>query len=226
MELPKIAGAHARSVDKGAVIYRSGLYHISGVAAVASCILLLAALIDLIVTYLQPGMAHGMLSLFGDNWLVTIFEMHAGIQSGQLYVFNLLDIVIMVLVGMSLIGLYAALVKSSKILSLLALAQPFLGMIIFTLTGNAGRSAVMGSVLVISLAMLRSSTFGKAIAYTGILASVLLLVGDLAAGGARSGSIAALTGLGYVLLMVWLLQVGLELYRRGSTVAGEKADSS
>jgi len=41
---------------------------------------------------------------------------------------------------------------------------------------------VMGAVLVISAVMLRSDIFSRSTAYMGILAAVLLLVGDLSAG--------------------------------------------
>jgi len=186
----------------------------------------MAAFIDFIIASLQPGTTGGLLSLFGNNWLVTLFKLHAGVsgaQPGQLYVFNLLDTAIMALVAATFLGLYVALMRTSKIWSLIALVQPFLGMAIFIMTGSAGRSAVMGSVLVISLVMLRSNTFDKATAYTGILASAFLLVGDLGIDIARSSFIAVLVGAGYVLLMVWLFLVARKLIRRGRGIAIEEA---
>ena len=55
-------------------------------------------------------------------------------------------------------------------------------MALFLVTRNTGRSAAMGAALVISLVMLRSRIFARAIAYLGIVATMLLLVGDFSAG--------------------------------------------
>jgi len=194
------------------------LYKVSGVAAFAAGILLLAALVDFVATSLQPGSTNGWFSLLGDNWLVTLFKLHAGVsgaQPGQLYTFNFLDIAIMALVAVMFLGIYAALMKASRFWSLIAMAQPFLGMAIFIMTGAAGRSAIMGSVLVISLVMLRSNAFDRATAYTGLLASVFLLAGDFGISFARSGAVAILAGTGYVLLIAWLFRISLTLFRRG-----------
>jgi hypothetical protein len=66
----------------------------------------------------------------------------------------------------------------------------------------AGRSAVMIAGIVISIVMLRNDDFSKRIAYTGILASALLLVGDFTAGVVQSNIIAMLLATGYVLMMI------------------------
>jgi hypothetical protein len=193
----------------------SCLYKASGAAALVAGALFLAAFIEFITTSLQPGTAYDWLSLFGNNWLVTLFKLHAGdsgVRPGQLYVFNPLDICIMALVALMFLGLYVALKRTSKIWSLIALAQPFLGMAIFIMTGNAGRSAIMGSVLVISLVMLRNKIFGKASAYIGVLASVFLLIGDLSADIARSSAVAILIGVGYLFLVVWLFMAARKLF--------------
>lgn len=140
------------------------LYKVSGAAALIAGALVLIAGIDLITTGLQPSTINGWLSLFGNNWLVLLFKLHAGVsgvQLDQLYVLNLLDIVIMVLVATMFLGLYAALRRASKIWSIIALVQPFLGIVIFIATKTAGRSAVMGAVLVISFVMLRRNTFSN-----------------------------------------------------------------
>jgi hypothetical protein len=198
---------------------RRWLYVASGAAALAAGALFLAAFIEFTIESLLPGTTVGWLSPVGNNWLVMLFKLHAGVsgaQQGQLYVFSLLDISIMAFIAITFLGLYAALMKASKIWSMVALVQPFLGMVIFIVTESAGRSAVMSSVLVISLVMLRDNTFGKATAYTGILASVLLLIGDIGLSIARSGAIAALVGVGYVLLVIWLFMVSQNLLRRGT----------
>jgi hypothetical protein len=201
------------------------LYKVGGAAALIVGVLVLIAGIDLIITGLQPSTLYSWLSLFGNNWLILLFTLHAGVngvQLDRLYVLNLLDIVIMVLVATLFLGLYVALRRASKIWSIIALAQPFLGIVIFIATNSAGRSAVMGAVLVISFVMLRSDTFSNATAYVGILASVLLLVGDVSVSIARSSTIAILVAIGYVLLIVWFFLVGRRLFQLGRGVSKEE----
>lgn len=196
-----------------------GLYVVSGAAALLAGVLTFIGGIYLITTGLQSSTINSWLSLAGNNWLVVLFQLHAGIngvQLNQLYMLNLLDIGIMLLVAITFLGLYAAVRSASKIWSIIALVQPFLGLVIFIATLSAGRSAVMGAVLVISLVMLlRSTPFSNAVAYAGIPASVLLLVGDLSASIALSSIIAVFIGIGYVLLIIWLVLVGQQLIQLG-----------
>jgi hypothetical protein len=73
----------------------------------------------------------------------------------------------------------------------------------------------MGAGLIISLVMLRNNIFNKVIAYMGILASLLLLAGDFSVGIPNSNIIAALFGIGYVLMMTWFFLVGWRLLQLG-----------
>ncbi len=190
------------------------LYKVSGAAALITGVLFLIAGINLIAAGLEPSTINGWSSLFGNNWLLLLFSLHAGIsgvQPDQLYVLNPFDVVIMVLVATTFLGLYTALRRTSKIWSFIALVQPFLGIVILIATNAAGRSAVMGAVLVISFVMLRSTTFGNATPYAGILASVLLLAGDISVGIARSSIMAVLIAVGYVLLIAWFFLIARRL---------------
>jgi len=205
------------------------LYKVGGAAALITGVLFLIAVIDFIITGFQPGIINGWLSLLQNNWLVVIFKLHAGfngVQPDLLYVLNLLDIAIMALVGTMYLGLYAALGRTSKVWSIIALAQPFLGIVIFIATNTAGRCGVMGASLVISFVMLRSSIFGKETAYMGILASALLLVGDFSVGITHSNIIAILTGIGYMLLTTWFFLVGRRLFRLGQSASTGISDNT
>ena len=205
------------------------LYKAGGTAALITGVLFLIAIIDLINTGFQPGTINGWLSLFQNNWLIVIFKLHAGfngVQPDLLYVLNLLDIVIMALVGTMYLGLYAALRRTSKVWSIIALVQPFLGIVIFIATKTAGRSGVMGAGLVISFVMLRSSIFGKETAYMGILASALLLVGDFSVSITHSNIVAILTGIGYMLLTTWFFLVGRRLFRLGQSASTGISDNT
>jgi hypothetical protein len=195
------------------------LYKVSSAAALIAGGLFLFAVIDLITAVLQPGTLNGWLSLFQNNWLVVLFKLNAGfngVQFDLLYGLNPLDAAIMALAATMYLGLYAALGRTSKIWSIIALVQPFLGIVIFIATKTAGRSTVMGAGLVISFVMLPSNIFGKAIAFVGILASALLLVGDFSTtANSHSNIIAILMGIGYVLLMTWFFLIARRLFQLG-----------
>ena len=192
------------------------LYKLSGTPALMAGVLFLIPVIDLIIAGLQPGAVNGWLALFQDNWLVVIFKLQAGFKgvgSSQLHELNLLDIAIMALVGTIYIGLYAALRRTSKLWSLIALVQPFLGIALFIATKSTGRSGIMGAALVISIVMLRSNIFNKNIAYSGILSSILLLFGDFSVGITHSDIIAFLIGFGYVLFTIWFFLIAQRLFQ-------------
>jgi hypothetical protein len=190
------------------------LQRIGGQAALMAAAVFGIAVIDLAAGALRPGGGQTWLSPLQNNWLVILFKLHArfrDIQPDALYRLNLLDLSILALVCIAHLGLYAALRKTSKIWSAVALAQPLIGIFLFIFTKSAGRSTVMGAGLVISLVMLRSAIFGRVAAITGIIASVFLLVGDISVGIVLSPAIAALTGAGYLLLMAWFFLVGRRL---------------
>jgi hypothetical protein len=196
-------------------------YKIYSAAALITGLLFLAGGVELIITALLPGAINNWLSLLQDNWLIVIFKLHAGfsgVQSNLLYRLNILDIIILALLAILYIGLYIALRRTSKVWSVIALAQPFLGMALFIATKTAGRSAVMGAGLVISLVMLRSNTFNRATAFIGILSSLFLLTGDISVAIASSTFIAILTGVGYLLLIIWFFLVAHRLFQMGTGV--------
>jgi hypothetical protein len=196
-----------------------GLYRVGGLAALMVGVLFLAALVDLVLSALVSGAAITGLSLLENNWLVVLFKLNAGFNGAtydQLHELNPLDITILALVAAMYLGLYAALWRTSKIGSIIAALQPFLGIVLLIATKTAGRSGVMGAALVISLVMLRSNIFSRLAACLGILASVLLLVGDLSTTpGSPSNFLAILIGIGYVLLTAWFFLIGRRLLQLG-----------
>ena len=194
----------------------SWLYKIGGAAALIAGMLLLIGMISLIASVLQPSTTNGWLSLFQNNWLIVIFKLHAefsGIHA-DLHGLNLLDIVILFLVGIICLSLSTAFSKASKIWSLIAFALSLIAIILFIATQIAGRSTVMLAVLIISFVMLRNKIFSKVTIYAGILASVFLFVGDLSV-GIHSNIITILFGVGYVLLITWFFLIAQSLFRLG-----------
>ena len=203
---------------------RRGLYTVSGATAVLAGVLFIIGGFYLIATLLQPSVVNSWLSLVGNNWLAKFFQLHArinGVQLSQQYSLNLLDLSILLLVAITFLGLYAAVRADSKIWSIVALIQPFLGIVSYVATQTVGRIAVITAVLVMSLVMLfRHTRFSKATAYVGLPAGVLLIVGDVSTRHVFSNIIAVLVGIGYILLIMWLFLVGQRLVQLGNLESG------
>ncbi len=206
-----------------------GLYTVSGAAAVLAGIFLVIGGLYLIATPLQPSVVNSWLSLVGNNWLVKFFQLHArinGVQLSQVYTLNLLDLGILVLVAVTFLGLYAAVRTDSRLWSVIALIQPFLGIVSYIAT-LVGRIAVVTAVLTMSLIMLvRHTRFSKAIAYVGVPAGVLLIIGDVSTRHVFSPAIAVLVGIGYILLVIWLFLVGWRLVQLRKHTAGRDTNDA
>jgi hypothetical protein len=153
------------------------------------------------------------------NWLMIIFSVNVpatGVEAASLQVPNAIDLAIMFLFAIMLFPLYSELRHSSRALSMIAACLPVLGILVFLATGVAGRSALLVSGLLISIAQLRGSLFGRASAYLGISAGALLFFGgDIATAIVHSSVVvAALVAVGYVLWIAWLVSIGAGLVRQ------------
>ncbi|MEW6184025.1 MAG: hypothetical protein AB1500_12775, partial [Bacillota bacterium] len=138
-----------------------------------------------------------------------------GLPADPLRILNSLDIVILVLAGITFLGFRPTLGRINGIWTGIAVALPFAGIAVLFVTHLAGRSALMGAGLVISFLMLKSAGFRR-LGYAGLPANALLLAGDLATGASRAPLVAVLIGTGYLLLLAWFLLVGMRLLRLGS----------
>lgn len=207
-------GAYPKVIDTRWSI----LYTISGVAALIAGALLLLGAVSQIVTAINPGALTGLIAPFEKIWLMTIFRLQAGFGDAnidQMQGLHLLDMAVLLLVGIVCLGLFAALYRTSKFLSVLALVQPFLGLLLYIVTQEAGRSAVMGAALVISIVMRKGKVFSKITALAGIVVSVLLLIGDFTAGVLSSPLIAGLFGIAYLLFVIWFILIARKLFQLG-----------
>ncbi len=196
------------------------LYKVGGAAALIVFILFLIGIIGIITIGPQPATTNGGFTPFQNNWLVVLFKLNvefSGVHRDLLNALNLLDIVIMALVGAMFLALYVALRHTSRIWSAVAASLPFLGIPAFLVTSTAGRSGLLLGGLIISAVMLRSNSFSKVNAYVGMVASVLLFfAGDLGTTIFSSSIIIAiLIGIGYVLWMIWFFLTGRRLLQLG-----------
>jgi uncharacterized membrane protein len=149
-----------------------------------------------------------------QNWLVVLFRINVGqLGSDSLRILNPIDFAMLVLVGLTFLGLWPLLARGHKIWISLAVALFHIGIALLLITHLAGRSAVMGASLIVSFLMLRTPGFKKA-AYLGIPANGLLLVGDFATTGSRTPVVALALAAGYVLLLAWFVCIAVSLWRR------------
>lgn len=199
-------------------------YRIGVVAALSIVALLLIGIIGIISSSLQSTTNNDWFAQIQNNWLVVLFKLNAGfsgVQQDLLMTIDLLDIVIMILVGIVFIPLYAVLRNTSRIWSLIAALLPFVGIPIFLVTATAGRSNLLIGGLIISVIMLRSNIFSKVTSYIGIVASSLLFfTGDIATAIFTSSSIVAMfIAVGYVLWMTWFLLIAQRIFQLGHSVS-------
>jgi hypothetical protein len=194
--------------------HRHWLYKIGGVAALATGMLLLMGMISLILSVLQTSNTNGWLLLFQNNWLVKIFLLHAEISDfhADLQGLAILDIVILLMLSVICLTLSTIFTKAGRVWSFLAFALSLIAILLFVVTQVAGRSTVMLAVLINSFVVLRDKSFSKVTAYTGILASVFLFVGDLTVGN-HSNVVTIFFGVGYILLTAWFFLIARILFR-------------
>jgi hypothetical protein len=124
------------------------LYRVGGAAALTVAVLFLIAIIDLITADIQTG------TIFQNNFLVLIFKLHAGfsgVQEESLQGLNLLDITIVALIGTMSLTLYPALKRVNKAWAIVALSLPFIGLGLFIITKDTGRSGIIAAGLISQL---------------------------------------------------------------------------
>ena len=199
------------------------LYTISAVSALTLDILFLIAAIRLVVSALQPGTVDNWPALIQNNWLVVLFKLNAGFSGVHLGMLdlNLLDSILMVLACIALLGLYPICRQISKTWAAIAVAQPFLGLVLFIITRMAGRLGIMSAVLIVSIMLLRSDDHRKSTSVVGILAGILTIVGDGFTEVTFSIINSTLIAIGYVLMMVWFFVISLRLFRLGRLGKGQ-----
>jgi hypothetical protein len=190
------------------------LYGLGGIAAMVLAAIFVFGLASFLT-------ASESLAVLQNNWLIVLLKLnfqYGGVDNSLLNQLNVLDLVIMALFGTLFLSLYSCLYSTRRILSLIATALPFLGIVIFLITHTAGRSGLLIGVLIFSAIMLGSRMFSKLSAVIGMISSSLLFfTGDIAtAVFPPSNLIAILIAIGYLSWIVWLVLVGIRLFQLGN----------
>ena len=175
---------------------------IAGIAGIVCSLLLFTALVAVVVRGVNSSILNRELGGLLNNWLVTLFKLHFGVDgitNGMLRGVALTDVVILLLTTAVGVGLWFVLKSTTMAWSIVGMVLPVLGLILFIATQLAGRSAVMAAVLFFALITLWSSGFDRIAPFIGIIAAVLLLVGDFTE-PLHSKVIALLVIVGYALL--------------------------
>lgn len=193
------------------------VYKVSLVAAIALEILFLIGAISLIIPIVIPETINGYLMLIQNNWLIVLFKLNVFPSEAYLKLLNLnlLDSIILILAGITFLGLYTTFRPISKTWTIIALAQPFIGMLLFIITKMTGRLGIMAAMIIISFMMLRSDRFRKITAVIGILAGLLLILGDAFTQVTFSLTNSILISIGYTLMVAWFFAIILRLLRLG-----------
>jgi len=180
-------------------------------AALLVGILLLLGLAGLVFALLQPVSGNPPIL---ENWLIVIFKLHAEINGldGELLGRNLLDIVILFLVGVLAFSLANVFQKAGRVWCYIASALSLIAIILYLVTREAGRSTVMLAVLILSVVMLRNQFVQRGISITGIIAAVFLFAGDLTV-GIQSNFITILFSIGYMLILAWFFWMARRLLK-------------
>jgi len=188
---------------------------IAGIAGMVCSLLLFVPLVAVVVRGVNSSILNRGLGGFLNNWLVTLFKLHFGVDgitNGMLRGVALTDVVILLLTTAVGVGLWFVLKSTTMAWSIVGMVLPVLGLILLIATRLAGRSALMAAVLVFSLITLWSPGFGRMAPLIGIIAAVLLLVGDFTE-PLHSKVIALLLVLGYAFLIAWYMLLGIKLFQ-------------
>jgi len=180
-----------------------GIYKIGGIAALVVGLILAVALIPV------P-------SIFQENFLVLIFKLHAGItgiQEASLEGFHPLDFCILMLVGMIFLALYPILIQTNKTWAMIATRLPFIGLVLYIITQDIGRSGILAAGFVVAFILLKNDNFSKKISYLGILANGCLLIGDIGIVFGYGKSLVLFIGVGYIVLILWFGLISWRLFQ-------------
>ncbi len=191
---------------------------VNGVIALIIFALLTLGFINAVLAVLKPDYISHWIRLLGDNWIILIFKMNIALaQYKALTTLHLIDIMIMFLVGMMFLVLIFSLKRKNMvwmIFSIFGGISPFLGIILLLISHTAGRSGLLTGGFIFSILMLLSKIFGKVIAITGMLGSLILLIAcDFVSQITLSPANAVMIIIGYLFWMGWFLLIAIKYFQ-------------
>ena len=145
-------------------------------------------------------------------WLTVLFGINGesgDVSRDSLKAIQAIDIALLLLAGVTFMGFWPGPGTHQVAWMLLTIALPFAGIPVLFATRLAGRSALMGGAVVLSILMIVGRGW-TGVGYLGLAASGLLLVGDFGT-GRPSRLIATIIGTGYLSLVGWFLWLGTRL---------------
>ncbi|MBN2256272.1 MAG: hypothetical protein JW704_00320 [Anaerolineaceae bacterium] len=185
-------------------IQRFNFHQIGGVAAWLAGGLLLAGL----ALSLAGSRAGTWLQ---DNFMLRIIQLHTGVSSMQeqvLFGLKPVDILLLASSGLICLALYPTMKGIRKAWAVVATTLPFLGLALYLVTQDIGRSGMLAALVITNLILLRSSGIAKPAAWVGLLAGIALLVGDVGTAFSYQPALAGIMDTGYVFLIMWCALIG------------------
>lgn len=189
---------------------------IGGGCALLLGILFLIPIFYVLMGRFLPDFLAGWMKPLSENWLTVIIRLHAAaipVNPDPLSGFIILDLVILFLVDEVIFALAFPLLGIRNVGAVISLAQPPIGIILFVITQQAGRSAVMSSILTVCLVMLTREGENRILEWMGITGGGLLLLADITVGMIPTSFIANLAGVGYLILTIWFFIAALRLFQ-------------
>lgn len=159
------------------------------------------------------GLALGVDTL--QPWVAVLFGINArmsGMSMGSLGVVKAIDVAVLALAGIGFAGFWPGPGRPHRVTMALAVLLPVAGIVVLLVSRLAGRSGLMGGALVLS-ALLIGARWYRLLGIVGVVANGLLLVGDFGTTGRASVAMAAVVGVGYLLLVAWLAWIAFVLTR-------------
>ncbi|MBY9008181.1 MAG: hypothetical protein KGD63_15685 [Candidatus Lokiarchaeota archaeon] len=154
----------------------------------------------------------GGIKLFQNLFIIKLIKVHTEIiEEESLVGINLLDMMILILLVIITTSLYPILKHVNKVGAILAFVQPFIGILLFIITEETGRTAFFSTGLTIAIILLGSDVFNKKVIYVGLLANIFLLIPDICLAWLNSITLGVIMGIGYLLVIPFFILISWEL---------------
>lgn len=170
-----------------------------------------AALVALILVVGLAGLV--LVSVAIRPWLAVLLGINSGfgdVTMASLRVVNPIDIAVLALTAMTIAGFWPGPRRPHRVWMGIAVLLPLVGIGVLFATSLWGRSGLMSAGIILSALMLANSEW-RAVAYVGLAANLLLLVGDFTTLGSRSALVTCVVSAGYALLVAWFVWIAMKL---------------